>query len=344
MEMLQFHPTGLVAGDSALTGSVLEEGLRGAGAHLYNRFGERYMELADPVRLERSTRDVVARASYTEIIEGRGTPSGGVLLDISHLGADEIERRFGGMAARTRLVGADLTTGPVEVSPTAHFHMGGVVIDENCITAIDGLLVAGEDAGGTHGANRLGGNGVAESTVYGARAGETAAALVRDRAQYLPDESLVADSLDSAYAPLRRSAGPSPFELTDHLKQVMWTHCGLVRSRDGLRQARGALGELASQSARSSSPGPKEANPGWQQALDLVSQITVARLIVESALTREESRGAHFRSDYPARDDDRWLRAVIAVRGPTGDPALSTRPVEITRLAPDGRAVACEPA
>ena len=344
MEMLQFHPTGLVAGDSALTGSVLEEGLRGAGAHLYNRLGERYMERADPVRLERSTRDVVARASYTEIVEGRGTPSGGVLLDISHLGAEEIRRRFGGMAARTRLVGADLTTGPVEVSPTAHFHMGGVVIDEDCMTAIDGLLVAGEDAGGTHGANRLGGNGVAESTVYGARAGDTAAALVRDRAQYLPDESLVADSLAGAYAPLRRSGGPTPFELTDRLKQVMWTHCGLVRSRDGLLEAREALGDLASQSARVTAPGPREANPGWQQSLDLVSQITVARLIVESALTREESRGAHFRSDHPARNDDRWLRAVIAVRGQGGSPSVSTRPVELTRLAPDGRAVAFETA
>ncbi len=344
MEMLQFHPTGLVAGDSALTGSVLEEGLRGAGAHLYNRLGERYMERADPVRLERSTRDVVARASYTEIVEGRGTPSGGVLLDISHLGAEEIRRRFGGMAARTRLVGADLTTGPVEVSPTAHFHMGGVVIDEDCMTAIDGLLVAGEDAGGTHGANRLGGNGVAESTVYGARAGDTAAALVRDRAQYLPDESLVADSLAGAYAPLRRSGGPTPFELTDRLKQVMWTHCGLVRSRDGLLEAREALGDLASQSARVTAPGPREANPGWQQSLDLVSQITVARLIVESALTREESRGAHFRSDHPARNDDRWLRAVIAVRGQGGGPSVSTRPVELTRLAPDGRAVAFETA
>jgi succinate dehydrogenase/fumarate reductase flavoprotein subunit len=124
----------------------------------------------------------------------------------------------------------------------------------------------------------------------------------------------------------------------------MWTHCGLVRSRDGLLEAREALGDLASQSARVTAPGPREANPGWQQSLDLVSQITVARLIVESALTREESRGAHFRSDHPARNDDRWLRAVIAVRGQGGGPSVSTRPVELTRLAPDGRAVAFETA
>ena len=337
MEMLQFHPTGLVAGDSSLTGAVLEEGLRGAGAYLYNNLGERYMARVDPVRLERSTRDVVARASYIEIVEGRGTPAGGVLLDISHLGATEIERSFGEMVARTRLVGADLATGPVEVSPTAHFHMGGVVIDVDCFTSIDGLLVAGEDAGGTHGANRLGGNGVAESTVFGARAGETAATIVGDRGIYLPDPASVAASVERAYAPLRREGGPAPFELTDRLKAGMWTHCGLVRTHAGLLQARALLEELGEQSSRGSIGGPCEANPAWQQSLDLESQLMVASLIVESALVREESRGAHFRADFPERDDEGWLRAVIVARGEDGEPAISTRPVELTRMAPGGR-------
>ena len=337
MEMLQFHPTGLVAGASALTGAVLEEGLRGAGAHLRNRLGERYMERVDPVRLERSTRDVVARASYIEIVEGRGTPAGGVLLDISHLGAEEIERRFGEMAARTRLIGTDLATGPVEVSPTAHFHMGGVVIDADCFTSVDGLLVAGEDAGGTHGANRLGGNGVAESTVFGARAGETAAALVDRRGLYMPDAELVAASVERAYAPLRRTGEQLPFELTDRLKETMWVHCGLVRTRTGLEQARHELAELAEASSRVAVAGPREANPAWQQALDLESQLTVARLIVESALAREESRGAHFRADFPERDDDRWLRSVVVAIGSDGEPEVTTRPVELTRVAPGGR-------
>lgn len=337
MEMLQFHPTGLVAGASALTGSVLEEGLRGAGARLSNRFGERFMERIDPVRLERSTRDIVARASYVEIVEGRGTDAGGVYLDVSHLGAAEIERRFGEMAARTRLVGADLATGPVEVSPTAHFHMGGVLIDPDCLTSVHGLLVAGEDAGGTHGANRLGGNGVAESTVFGARAGETAAAIVGARGLYFPDAQRVAASVERAYAPLRRERGEPPFALTDALKETMWTHCGLVRSRVGLLQARARLAELRERSAQVAVAGPKEANPTWQQALDLESQLTVAQLIVESALVREESRGAHFRSDFPDRDDEGWLRAVLVSRNGDGEPAVTTRPVELTRLAPDGR-------
>ncbi len=344
MEMLQFHPTGLVAGTSALTGAVLEEGLRGAGAHLRNALGERFMERVDPVRLERSTRDVVARAAYVEIVEGRGTPAGGVYLDLSHLGADEIERRFGQMAARTRLVGADLALGPVEVSPTAHFHMGGVVIDVDCFTSVDGLLVAGEDAGGAHGANRLGGNGVAESTVFGARAGEAAAELVRGRGIYMPDPALVDASVGRALAPLRRESGPLPFELTDRLKAGMWTHCGLVRTRAGLLEARALLQELAAESARVAVPGPMQANPGWQAALDLESQLVVARLVVESALAREESRGAHFRADFPERNDAEWLRAVVARSGADGEPSLSTRLVELTRLAPDGRALAGGPA
>jgi succinate dehydrogenase/fumarate reductase flavoprotein subunit len=340
MEMLQFHPTGIIAGSSRLTGAVLEEGLRGAGAFLYNSLGERFMERYDPVRLERSTRDVVARASYTEIVEGRGTEAGGVLLDISHLGAAEIERRFGQMLARTRLIGADLATGPVEVSPTAHFHMGGVIIDRDCFTSIDGLLVAGEDSGGAHGANRLGGNGVAESTVFGARAGETAAALVGERALYHPDPELVSASLARTYAPLRRERGPAPFALTDRLKDGMWSYCGVVRDKQGLLAGRALLEELTEETSFIAAGGPPEANPSWQEALDLENQLTVARLLVESALAREESRGAHYRSDFPVRDDERWLQAVVVRRGDDGNPVLGTRPVELTRLATDGEALA----
>jgi succinate dehydrogenase / fumarate reductase flavoprotein subunit/fumarate reductase flavoprotein subunit len=215
--------------------------------------------------------------------------------------------------------------------------MGGVVIDPDCLTSVHGLLVAGEDAGGAHGANRLGGNGVAESTVFGARAGETAAAIVGARGLYFPDAELVAESAARAYAPLRREGGEPPFALTDELKETMWAHCGLVRDRTGLLAARATIADLRERAARVSVAGPKEANPAWQQALDLESQLTVAALIVESALAREESRGAHFRSDFPARDDEAWLRAVVVARDRHGEPAVTTRQVELTRLAPDGR-------
>ncbi|MGH7266989.1 MAG: FAD-dependent oxidoreductase, partial [Candidatus Rokuibacteriota bacterium] len=181
MEMVQFHPTGLVVPGSLMTGALLEEGLRGAGGRLFNAAGERFMARHDPVRLERSTRDVVARASYLEISSGRGTPEGGVRLDVSHLGAEFVERHFRGMVRRCRDFGLDLARRPVPVMPTAHFLMGGAVIDAECRTPVEGLFAAGEDTGGVHGANRLGGNGVAESTVFGGIAGDVMADWVAGR-------------------------------------------------------------------------------------------------------------------------------------------------------------------
>jgi succinate dehydrogenase/fumarate reductase flavoprotein subunit len=333
MEMLQFHPTGLLAGDSILTGSVLEEGLRGAGAQLFNGLGERFMERYDPERLERSTRDVVARSSYLEIVSGRGTAAGGVLLDISHLGADEVERRFGGMVERTRLIGCDLAREPVEVSPTAHFQMGGVRIDRDCRTSIEGLLVAGEDAGGTHGANRLGGNGVAESTVFGSRAGDIAAELAATRQLPTPDPGLVADSLARALAPLS-GEGEAPDTLLTELKDVMWGGCGLIRSREGLEAAATSIADLLGRAESVATPGRRDWNLGWQQALDVVNQLQVAQTMVASALVREESRGAHFREDFPERHDEEWLRYIVARRTDDGYVETETRPVEFTRRRP----------
>jgi succinate dehydrogenase / fumarate reductase flavoprotein subunit/fumarate reductase flavoprotein subunit len=335
MEMLQFHPTGLLAGPSRLSGAVLEEGLRGAGAYLYNGLGERYMARYDPERMERSTRDVVARSSYQEIMAGRGTEAGGVLIDISHLGAAEVERRFPGMVARTRLIGEDLARGPVPVSPSAHFQMGGVIIDTECRTAVPGLLVAGEDAGGVHGANRLGGNGVAESTVFGARAGDLAARLAHERPHHDPEGAHVAESIARAYEALGRERGPSPFAVTSALKDMMWENCGLVRDRQGLERAVDRIEELIDQADRSAVAGPPQANYGWQEALDVRNQLTVARTMVAAALAREESRGAHFRSDFPEQDDERWLRSILVRRGADGRPDLDSRPVTLSRLRPD---------
>jgi succinate dehydrogenase flavoprotein subunit len=334
MEMLQFHPTGLLAGESRLTGAVLEEGLRGAGAYLYNANGERYMEWYDPERMERATRDIVSRASYQEIMSGRGTPAGGVMIDISHLGAEEVERRFAGMVARTRQIGRDLAREPVEISPTSHFAMGGVIIDEDCQTSVPGLLVAGEDAGGVHGANRLGGNGVAESTVFGARAGDRAAVVAQERSLRDPDPAQVAISVERTLAPLQREKGPSPFQVTRDLKETMWEGCGVVRDREGLIQARERIEALTQQAAKIAVPGPPQVNNAWQEALDLANQLTVARTMIDSALVREESRGAHFRSDYPEQDDARWLRYIVVRRGQDGETEVSLSPVELIRKRP----------
>jgi succinate dehydrogenase flavoprotein subunit len=335
MEMLQFHPTGLLAGESSLTGAVLEEGLRGAGARMYNAKGERFMKRYDPERMERSTRDVVSRASYQEIMAGRGTPAGGVWIDISHLGAEEVERRFPGMTARSRIMGRDLAREPIEISPTSHYHMGGVVIDKHCQTSVPGLLVAGEDSGGVHGANRLGGNGVAESTIFGGRAGDRAAALASERKLRDPDLEQVEVSVARAIAPLQRENGHSPFDITRELKEVMWEGCGVVRARKGLLRARDKIEELEKKAADVAVSGPAQANYAWQEALDVTNQLTVARAMVESALVREESRGSHFRSDCPEQDDERWLRFIVAKKQPDGRVRIDLRPVKFSRRRPD---------
>src|SRR5262245_54145870 len=244
MEMVQFHPTGLVVPGSLITGSLLEEGLRGAGGRLYNAAGERFMARHDPTRLERSTRDVVARASYLEIVEGRGTPEGGVLLDVSHLGAEFVERSFGGMVRRCRDFGLDLARRPVPVMPTAHFLMGGVVIDGDCRTALEGLFVAGEDAGGVHGANRLGGNGVADSTVFGGIAGDVMAEWVVGRPRPAISAADAAERAAAARAPLGRATRDEVVPLRAALRDLMWEHAGLVRTGPGLEHARAALDEL----------------------------------------------------------------------------------------------------
>ena len=335
MEMLQFHPTGLLAGESVLTGAVLEEGLRGAGARMYNAEGERFMQRYDPERMERSTRDVVSRASYLEIMAGRGTPRGGVMLDISHLGPEEVERRFPGMTSRSRIVGSDLSRGPIEVSPTAHFHMGGVIVDRDCQTAIPGLLVAGEDSGGVHGANRLGGNGVAESTIFGGRAGDRAALTARERTLRDPDPAQVSGSAARAMAPLRRDGSTNPFRTTQELKEAMWEGCGVARDQQSLLRARDRIEDLAERAADMTVPGPREANYAWQEALDLTNQLEVAHVMVESALVREESRGSHYRSDYPEQDDARWLRYIVVRKGPDGRVEVDLRPVKFSRRRPD---------
>ena len=336
MEMMQFHPTGLLAGRSLMTGAVLEEGLRGAGAHLRNAAGERYMERYDPERLERSTRDVVSRSSYLEIMAGRGSEAGGVFIDISHLGSGEVERRFPGMVARTRQIGSDLATGPVEVSPTAHFHMGGVLVDPDCRTELDGLLVAGEDAGGVHGANRLGGNGVAESTVFGARAGDTAAALAPDRSWKPVDRAAVAQVVAEATGVATDPGGTDPYLLTDEVKDAMWTGCGVVRDRAGLAEAADRLEVVRERLRAVGVPADRRFNRAWQEYLDVRNQVAVARSVVLGAQLREETRGAHARADFPDRDDATWLRQVVQRQAADGSLAPELRPVDLSRTSPEG--------
>jgi len=334
MEMVQFHPTGLVIPGSLMTGALLEEGLRGAGGHLLNGLGERFMARYDPKRMERSTRDLVARASFLEVVEGRGTPNGGVWIDVSHLGAETVEATFRGMVKRCRDFGRDLARTPVEVGPTTHFMMGGVVIDTACRTAIEGLFAAGEDTGGVHGANRLGGNGVAESTVFGGIAGDVMAEFVAGR----PLPRIAGASLEGATrrltAPLVRAATADLYDLQRELREVMWEKVGLVREAHGLAGALEAIDRIAERLEGVGVPGGPAFNLAWQDWLNVLSQATAARLIALSALARRESRGAHFRRDFPAAAPGPL--SSVRVQAKDGVPAVWEEPVALTRATPDG--------
>src|SRR6202795_1117305 len=227
MEMVQFHPTGLLAGaHTRMTGTVLEEGLRGAGGYLLGSDGERFMHRYDP-RGERATRDIVSRAIDAEMRAGRTTPNGGVWLSMAHLGPDNVRRQFKGMVERCADCGFDLASGRVEVVPTAHYMMGGVEFAANCTTALTGLFVAGEDSGGVHGANRLGGNGVANSTVFGAIAGDAMAAWVGRAGSFRdPDARAVEAAIERAERPFHSGETSDLEAIREQLQTTMWDDAG----------------------------------------------------------------------------------------------------------------------
>ena len=332
MEMLQFHPTGLLVGRSMATGGLLEEGLRGAGARLFNGRGERYMERYAPEQLERATRDVVSRSSYLEMRAGRGSPGGGVFLDASHLGEEFLLCNFRGMVERCAVYGFDLLRAPVEVSPSAHYQMGGLEMDRDGRTSLEGLFVAGEDGGGVHGANRLGGNGVADSIVFGGRAGDAMAACAPG-VPLRPVSEAMAEELARRWSePLARSSGENVFELRRELEELMWDQVGVVRSAQGLRAAIERLERLRERSGRVKASGAPEFNAGWNEAINLTNLASVAEMVARCGLIREETRGAHYRSDFP-HPDPAWLKR-IRLLPVDGDLKLSFQEVEFTRLQP----------
>ena len=300
MEMVQFHPTGLLAGrDTRMTGTVLEEGLRGAGGHLLNGDGERFMGKYDAAA-ERATRDIVSRAIYAEMRDGYTTPNGGVYISMGHLGADTVAARFPGMVKRCADCGFDLAGGRVEVVPTAHYLMGGVVVEADTRSAVPGLFVAGEDAGGAHGANRLGGNGVANSTVFGGIAGEEMAVEARAESQWRDfDGNAVEVEIERSLRPFRAPAGDIN-GLRDRLLDLMWDDVGVIRAQSQLENARTQLAELR---AELDATGLADDNRvfalGWHDWLNLDSLLEVSEVIAAAALSRENSRGAHFREDMP---------------------------------------------
>ena len=300
MEMVQFHPTGLLAGrDTRMTGTVLEEGLRGAGGHLLDGSGERFMLNYDDLG-ERATRDIVSRAIYAEMRAGRTTPNGGVYIAMSHLGPELVAKKFPGMVKRCADCGFDLAAGRVEVVPTAHYFMGGVVVAPDTRTGLPGLFVAGEDAGGAHGANRLGGNGVANSTVFGGIAGDEMAAQASNQQHWADlDETFVEVEIERSLLPFRQPPGDVN-GIRDRLLDVMWDDVGVLRDAEGLSRAQQELTGLKSElHASGLADSNRVFNLSWHDWLNLNSLIEVSEVIAAAALSRENSRGAHYREDYP---------------------------------------------
>jgi len=304
MELVQFHPTGMVAPEEA-AGTLVTEAVRGEGGQLKNALGERFMARYDPERMELSARDRVALANYTEITQGRGGPNGGVFLDITHLGKDQILEKLPRMYRQfLELQMLDMSQQPMEVAPTAHYSMGGVVVDpETHATGVAGLYAVGEVTAGLHGTNRLGGNSLAETVVFGRRAGGAAARYSTAQDVQLRGRQVVRgadEELQSWIRPGREFARP----LQRALRNTMWETCGVVRDEAGLRRGLARVAELR-ELAREVDVRPSSEGYGdLAHALDLHASLLAAEATLLGALARRESRGAHQRRDFPQLSPD----------------------------------------
>ncbi len=333
MEFVQFHPTGMVWPPGVI-GLLVTEAVRGEGGILRNSDGERFMERYDPKRLELSTRDVVARAIFTEVKEGRGSPHGGVFLDVSHLPAETVRSRLPSMYDQfMELAGVDITRGPMEVGPTCHYFMGGIRVDaETGASTVPGLFATGECSGGMNGANRLGGNSLSDLLVFGRRAGIGASQFAADA----PEPRLADDQIAGGVAAIEHYlSGPGdqdPYQLHTELQATMQDDVGIFRDEAGLNAAVAALDAFQRRAARLRSPTSGTAfNPGWHLCHDLRNMLVVSQAVAHAALLRHESRGAHSRLDFPGYDDY-WSAHNIIVRKDEDGVRLEPRPV---RKAPE---------
>ena len=362
MEFVQFHPTGMVWPPS-VRGILVTEGVRGEGGRLTNSKGERFMfdyvpemfagDHADTVEEsdqwveevvsgklatvrrppELLTRDVVAKAINSEVKAGRGSPHGGAFLDISHRGKEAILAKLPSMHHQFKeLAGVDISEEAMEVGPTAHYVMGGVVVNaESQETTVSGLFACGEVASGLHGANRLGGNSLSDLIVFGKRAGEYAAKRSSDLAQPGIDKSQVQAAIKEMIAPLERGEGENPGLIYDEMRDMMQEKVGIIRVKDVLEQA---LDDLKQFSLREQScfPGSsRKYNSGWHQALDLKNMVDISTVATLAALTREESRGGHTRDDFPGHEDEFWGNNLNICWMEEGEIKIRQEPIEEMR-------------
>jgi succinate dehydrogenase / fumarate reductase flavoprotein subunit len=342
MEFVQFHPTGMVW-PPGVQGILVTEAVRGEGGILTNKDGERFMQRYDPEKMELSTRDVVARAIYTEAKEGRGTEHGGAYLDISHKPADYVKKKLPSMYHQFReLADVDITAGPMEVGPTCHYMMGGIRVEaETAAASIPGLFAAGEAAAGLHGANRLGGNSLSDLLVFGRRAGLAAAEHAGSAGPVNLDTEQIGEASREMLEPFARGEGESPYRIHEALQNAMQSYVGIFRVEEDLRKGLGELQVLKERASRLRVEGSRLFNPGWHLARDLQSMLTVSEAVALSALERRESRGAHSRIDYTSYDEGWSKQNNIVARDGTAM-SLSQRPIsempaELKQIVDEGK-------
>ena len=332
MEFMQFHPTGMAVDEDdpewePWSGRLVTEAVRGEGGRLFNAEGERFMERYSPDQMELDARDVVARSIAREVAEGRGTENGGVYLDISHRDAEFIEERLPRMYERFDDLGVDMAEEPVEVAPTSHYGMGGVAVDDHGETDVDGLFAIGETTAGVHGANRLGGNSLAETVAYGVVAGER----IADRADgpgAVPDalrEGLVEPHLRDLRAMADNDGAHDVDAVLADLRELMWEHAGILRDEASLREGLDRLADVRDRAA-DMRVGPVTSE-SFELAVDVGFMLVAAEAVLRGALEREESRGAHYRTDFPDVDPD-WRRNVYFDAADVGGMTLRTEPVD----------------
>jgi fumarate reductase (CoM/CoB) subunit A len=307
MEQVQFHPTGMVAPESK-KGVLVTEAVRAEGGKLINSEGERFMSKYAPEKMELATRDVVARSIYQEIIEGRGTENGGVYLDISHLDDDYIDEKLETMVLQFENVGVDIKHEPIEVAPTAHHFMGGLKINTDASSSLDNLFGAGEVCGGVHGANRLGGNALADTQVFGKIAGESASKAAKETELKTNEEQVNQEA--SRIEGLIKKGSIKPQEFKNRIKNLMWEKVAIVRDEKTLNEALKELQEMQKELENLDVSDKKQYNNNLMTALEVINMVEICILTVKSAILRRESRGAHYRSDFPETKEE-WKKSII---------------------------------
>ncbi|MBA3645218.1 MAG: fumarate reductase/succinate dehydrogenase flavoprotein subunit [Gemmatimonadaceae bacterium] len=358
MEFVQFHPTGMVWPPS-VKGVLVTEGVRGEGGVLRNKDGRRFMfdDIPENYRAQTAdneeegwryvqgdknarrppellTRDHVARCIMREVREGRGSPHGGVFLDISWIktrlkdGEAHIKKKLPSMYHQFKqLADIDITKEPMEIGPTTHYVMGGIRVDgDTQMSTVPGLFAAGECAAGLHGANRLGGNSLSDLVVFGKRAGEAAAAYATKQSRASAPQDAPAQVMSEALSPFARgkeAGAESSFQVQQDLQTMMQSLVGIVRREDEMKKALDGLEELKRRAAKVAVPGGREFNPGWHTALDLGNLLAVSEAVTRSALERKESRGGHFRDDYPEKDPVFSKFNILLRRGDNGEMVVS---------------------